>query len=57
MTNKQVVLETITGRFIRRDASVLDTHFAPDYIRYSSTRKRSPIIGSPLFDSAAVASS
>ena len=35
MTNKQVVLEAITGLFIRRDASVLDTHFAPDYRQHN----------------------
>ena len=39
MTNKQVVLEAITALFIRGDASVLDTHFAPDY------RQHNPAIG------------
>lgn len=37
MTNKQVVLEAITGLFIRRDASVLETHFAPDYRQHNPT--------------------
>ena len=37
MTNKQVVLEAITGLFIRRDSSVLDTHFAPDYRQHNPT--------------------
>ena len=37
MSNKQVVLEAITGLFIRRDASVLDTHFAPDYRQHNPT--------------------
>jgi hypothetical protein len=35
MSNKQVVVEAITGLFIRRDASVLDTHFAPDYRQHN----------------------
>ena len=37
MSNKKVVLEAITGLFIRRDASVLDTHFAPDYRQHNPT--------------------
>ena len=39
MTNKQIAFEAITGLFIRRDVSVLDTHFAPDY------RQHNPMIG------------
>lgn len=34
-SNKQVVLEAITGLFNRHDASVLDTHFAPDYKQHN----------------------
>jgi predicted SnoaL-like aldol condensation-catalyzing enzyme len=39
MSNKKIVSEAITGLFIRRDASVLDTHFAPDYVQHN------PVIG------------
>jgi predicted SnoaL-like aldol condensation-catalyzing enzyme len=39
VTNKQVVLEALTGLFTRRDASVLDTLFAPNY------RQHNPSIG------------
>jgi len=38
-TNKQIVFEAITGLFNKRDASVLDTHFDPDY------RQHNPMIG------------
>jgi len=37
MSNKQIVYEAITGLFIRRDASVLDTHFHPDYKQHNPT--------------------
>jgi predicted SnoaL-like aldol condensation-catalyzing enzyme len=37
MSNKQIVYEAITGLFIRRYASVLDTHFHPDYKQHNPT--------------------
>src|SRR5258707_5794164 len=37
MSNKKIVLEALTGLFVRRDVSVLDTHFAPDYRQHNPT--------------------
>jgi predicted SnoaL-like aldol condensation-catalyzing enzyme len=49
MTNKKIVLEAITGLFIRRDLGVLDTHFAPDY------RQHNPMIADGVAGLRAIA--
>ena len=49
MSNTKIVLEAITGLFLRRDASVLDTHFAPDY------RQHNPRIGDGVAGLRAIA--
>jgi len=35
MSNKKIVLDAITGLFSRHDASVLDTHFDPNYKQHN----------------------
>jgi predicted SnoaL-like aldol condensation-catalyzing enzyme len=35
MSNKKIALEALTGLFSRHDASVLDTHFAPNYVQHN----------------------
>jgi len=37
MSNKKIVLEALSRLFVRRDVSVLDTHFAPDYRQHNPT--------------------
>ena len=49
MSNKKIVLEALTGLFVRRDVSVLDTHFAPDY------RQHNPTIGNGVAGLRAIA--
>jgi predicted SnoaL-like aldol condensation-catalyzing enzyme len=49
MSNKKIVLEALTGLFVRRDVSVLDTHFAPDY------RQHNPTIGNGVAALRAIA--
>jgi len=49
MSNKKIVPEALTGLFVRRDVSVLDTHFAPDY------RQHNPTIGNGVAGLRAIA--
>ena len=49
MSNKKIVLEALTGLFVRRDVSVLDTHFAPDY------RQHNPAVGNGVAGLRAIA--
>ena len=34
-TNKEVVLKVLKGAFIKRDATVVDQYFSPDYIQHN----------------------
>lgn len=41
-SNKQIALHALVGAFIDRDASVVDKHFAPDYIQHNPTIPNGP---------------
>ena len=41
-SNKALVLEAMTGVFIRRDPSVVERHFAPDYTQHNPSIPNGP---------------